>query len=78
MASSSGQEGFAPPPGDFSGFDTAANAKDLDEAQLLRIFKHFDADGSGTSITLQALRFRRWKLSSDPIPKFLDSMIFRA
>ncbi|CAD7967383.1 unnamed protein product [Amoebophrya sp. A25] len=55
MSAGGGQEGFLPPAGDFSSFDSASNAKDLDEAQLLRIFKHFDSDGSG-SIDVEELR----------------------
>ncbi|CAD7967599.1 unnamed protein product [Amoebophrya sp. A120] len=57
MSSASGQEGFAPPSANErqGGFDSAENAKDLDRDQLLKIFKHFDSDGSG-SIDVDELR----------------------
>merc|ERR1719188_639298 len=57
MASASGQEGFLPTPGQ----DNSAQVSNLDqqdemnEAELLRIFKHFDEDGSG-SISCDELR----------------------
>eukprot|EP00391_Amoebophrya_sp_Ameob2_P011026 CAMPEP_0178990618 /NCGR_PEP_ID=MMETSP0795-20121207/5060_1 /TAXON_ID=88552 /ORGANISM="Amoebophrya sp., Strain Ameob2" /LENGTH=548 /DNA_ID=CAMNT_0020682211 /DNA_START=265 /DNA_END=1911 /DNA_ORIENTATION=+ len=57
MSSASGQEGFAPPSADqqAGGYDSAANAAELDEAQLKKIFQHFDTDGSG-SIDADELR----------------------